>query len=79
MSGIKGANQDWGDDDEKKGPKGSKIFKEFDCPDCSANNPVDPPFGPGDELMCNYCGSSFEVRGTSASEGEKATFKLKSK
>ena len=75
MSGAGGgSNQDWGDDDDqKKNPQGSKIFKEFDCPDCNANNPVDPPFGPGDEVMCNYCGSSFAVR-----EGLEGKFRLKS-
>lgn len=71
-----GGQGGWGDDDDddKGGHKGSKQFKEFDCPDCSANNPTDPPFGPGDEVMCNYCGSSFDVR-----EGNEGKFKLKSK
>jgi hypothetical protein len=73
---VIGGQADWGedDDDKKGGPKGSRVFKEFDCPDCSANNPTDPPFGPGDEVMCNYCGSSFDVRG-----GDEGKFKLKSK
>ncbi len=63
------------DDDANKelaaaGPKSK--FKEFDCPDCSANNPVDPPFGQGDEILCNYCGSSFDVK---VSDEGKAKFK----
>lgn len=53
------------DDDDARdtaqlGP--NRKFKEFDCPDCNANNPSDPPFGNGDELLCNYCGSAWEVR-----------------
>jgi hypothetical protein len=39
-------------------------FKEFDCPSCNANNPCDPPFGQGDEILCNYCGCEYEVRVT---------------
>ena len=51
------------DGDDEKGAGGVKTrFKEFDCPDCSANNPCDPPFGDGDEVLCNYCGSQFSVR-----------------
>lgn len=54
---------DLDDDDTKAGPIGTKRrFKEFDCPDCSANNPTDPAFGNGDEVLCNYCGTSFEVK-----------------
>ena len=30
--------------------------------DDNANNPADPPFGDGDEILCNYCGSEYEVR-----------------
>ncbi len=47
-------------------------FKEFDCPSCNANNPCDPPFGNGDELLCNYCGSEYRV--TVTEEG-RAKFK----
>ncbi len=36
-------------------------FKEFDCPDCSANNPHDDTFGDGDELTCNYCGQEYKA------------------
>jgi hypothetical protein len=32
-------------------------FDEFECPTCSANNPLD--FGNGDEVPCSYCGLSF--------------------
>lgn len=75
MSVIKGQGADWGDDDDAKGGKqGAHPFKEFDCPDCSANNPTDPPFGDGDEVLCNYCGSSFDVRVT-----DEGKIKFKSK
>lgn len=74
MPVIKGESG-WGeDDDEKKGPRGTRVHKEFDCPDCNANNPCDPPIGPGDEVLCNYCGSSFDVR-----EGSEGKLKFKSK
>jgi hypothetical protein len=53
------------DDDDKGRSADRKLgFKEFDCPSCSANNPCDPPFGHGDQLLCNYCGSEYEVRVT---------------
>jgi transcription elongation factor Elf1 len=68
-------NKDWGDDDDDKKKGGAvKGWKEFDCPDCNANNPSDPPFRVGDEVLCNYCGSSFDVR-----EGQEGKFKLKAK
>ena len=61
------------DDDGRKLPEGVNArFKDFDCPDCNANNPCDPPIGTGDEVLCNYCGSSFEVKVT-----EEGRLKLK--
>lgn len=52
----------YADDEDKGGRGGPKIkFKEFDCPSCNANNPCDPPFAHGDELLCNYCGSEYQV------------------
>lgn len=53
------------EDEGKKGEPGAGVnakFKEFDCPECNANNPCDPPFGDGDELLCNYCGQSYKVK-----------------
>lgn len=35
--------------------------KEFDCPGCSANNPVDAALQDRDEVMCNYCGTEWKV------------------
>jgi hypothetical protein len=59
------AISDQEEDDEKKSGKaqGSKRrFDEFDCPACSANNPLGDGFGAGDEVMCNYCGLEFMVQ-----------------
>ena len=53
---------DYGNDDEKPENPGGTKFKEFDCPSCSANNPADPPFGDGAEVLCNYCGTEFAAR-----------------
>lgn len=50
------------DDDEKDKSSGKKTQKEFDCPSCSANNPVETPLADGDEVLCNYCGAEFKVR-----------------
>jgi hypothetical protein len=36
-------------------------FGDFDCPDCSANNPWDDGFGGGDEIRCFYCGQEFRA------------------
>ena len=50
------------DDEEKKGASdgdSTRIFKDFDCPDCSANNPYDDGFGDGDEVRCYYCGQDY--------------------
>lgn len=52
------------DDDEDELPKGmtaQRRFTDFDCPDCSANNPHDEAFGHGDEVRCYYCGQEFRV------------------
>jgi len=46
-------------------------YKEFDCPECVANNPLDDGFKVGDEVQCMYCGLSFKVR-----HGVGSKFKL---
>lgn len=48
------------EDDERR----SRRFSDFDCPDCSANNPYDDPFGDGDAVRCFYCGQEFRVQVT---------------
>jgi DNA-directed RNA polymerase subunit RPC12/RpoP len=52
------------DEDEGPSPTGEdagtdRRFGDFDCPDCSANNPWDDGFGNGDEVRCFYCGQEF--------------------
>lgn len=34
---------------------------EFDCPECSANNPWDDGFGDQGEVQCHYCNENFKV------------------
>jgi hypothetical protein len=46
-----------GDDEMNR----SRRFGDFDCPDCSANNPYDDGFGDGDEVRCYYCGQEFRA------------------
>jgi transcription elongation factor Elf1 len=53
-----------GDDDEAgEGSKAARRrrFREFDCPECSANNPCDDGFGHGETVLCNYCGEELQV------------------
>ncbi len=54
---------DMDDDEKESGTSGaSSRFKDFDCPSCNANNPIE--FGDGDELLCNYCGTEYRVKVT---------------
>jgi transcription elongation factor Elf1 len=53
------------DEAERSGDRARRI-KEFDCPECNANNPYDDGIAPGDEVRCYYCGSEFEVELTEA-------------
>jgi transcription elongation factor Elf1 len=54
----------YGDDDDEGASrsKGRRGITEFDCPSCNAHNPVGEPLVAGEEVLCNYCGTSFEVR-----------------
>lgn len=55
------------DDDDIESDEGrGRRFHDFDCPDCSANNPYDDGFGDGDEVRCFYCGQDFSVVVTEA-------------
>ena len=55
--------RDFHDHDDDEGGGGRKSsFNDFDCPSCSANNPTADPFAPGDEVLCNYCGTEFRVK-----------------
>jgi hypothetical protein len=52
------------DDDDKKSGKSQGVkrkFDEFECPSCSAYNPVADGFGNGDEVLCNYCAVEYKV------------------
>ena len=55
---------DFDDDDKKATVSGGKVFDEFDCPSCDANNPYDDGFRSGDEVRCFYCGLLFKVKVT---------------
>ncbi len=56
-------DEDFDDRDSDPAAAGGsrRRFKEFECPECAANNPVDDGFGNGDELICNYCGQEYRV------------------
>lgn len=58
-------------DDERK--LAAKRRRDFECPDCAANNPVEEPLKDRDEVRCNYCGSEFRV-----TESDGGKIKLKS-
>jgi hypothetical protein len=51
------------EEDRKSGAsQGAKRrFDEFECPACSAHNPLGDGFGNNDEVTCNYCGISFKA------------------
>lgn len=44
------------DEDSKNAPAERKRFKEYECPECSAHNPMDDGVFEGDEVHCFYCG-----------------------
>jgi transcription elongation factor Elf1 len=54
------------DDTEKELAKAgvNARFRDFDCPSCNANNPADEPFGNGEQVLCNYCGTEYDVKVT---------------
>jgi len=52
------------DDDDSSSRRRSRRFFDFDCPTCSANNPMDDGFRNGDEIRCYYCSMDFQVRVT---------------
>lgn len=57
---------------KRRGEAPGGPFKDFDCPTCNANNPVDEGFGDGSEVRCYYCGLEFKVL---APEGGRPKFK----
>ncbi len=57
--------QDDDDDDQDLAGQAAgarRRFNDFDCPDCSANNPYDDGFGDGEDVICYYCGQEFRVQ-----------------
>lgn len=78
MAGGGGHSNDFGagedeNDKEMMQQTAGRRWKEFDCPECSANNPVDDTFGHDDEVTCHYCGSEFK-----AHVSDEGRLKLKS-
>jgi hypothetical protein len=51
-------------DDAPRPSKRPKLFTEFDCPECSANNPASDGFRVGDEVTCMWCALTWRVRAT---------------
>lgn len=61
---MSGGHGYYDDDDDKKDASKAKQRFEFDCPGCNANNPWPDGYKDRDEVICHYCGSSFEARFT---------------
>ena len=63
------ADQKYHDDDDDKEllAASKKKFQDWDCPDCNANNLLEE-LTSGEELLCNYCGTTF--RATITDEGK---------
>lgn len=64
--------RDYGGDADEQDQSKNKVFDEFDCPDCDANNPYDEGFVAGDEVRCYYCGNLYKAK---INESGKLTFK----
>jgi hypothetical protein len=52
-------------EDDEEGGRDPRGLRDFDCPSCSAHNPLGEPVGQGEEVLCNYCGSEYQVTFTS--------------
>ncbi|HEY3448003.1 MAG TPA: hypothetical protein VGK67_16725 [Myxococcales bacterium] len=46
--------------EEEKAESGP-VKKDFDCPECSANNPYEDGIREGSEVRCYYCGCEFRA------------------
>jgi DNA-directed RNA polymerase subunit RPC12/RpoP len=44
------------DDDERGSAEPKKRFREYECPECNADNPMADGIYEGDEVHCFYCG-----------------------
>jgi hypothetical protein len=52
------------DEDKQESPEEAgrgRRFKDFDCPECAANNPYEDGFGDGDDVLCYYCGQELRA------------------
>jgi transcription elongation factor Elf1 len=50
------------DEDDLKEEAARLRATDFDCPTCSANNPMESALRDRDEISCHYCGANFQVR-----------------
>jgi transcription elongation factor Elf1 len=50
------------DEDDLKEEVSGHRPTDFDCPTCSANNPMESELRDRDEISCHYCGAQFQVR-----------------
>ncbi len=53
------------DDDDNNRSKRRRGDDEFECPECSAHNPLGEPMVDGGEVQCFYCGIEFKVQDVS--------------
>jgi transcription elongation factor Elf1 len=53
---------DYYEDEDEKDSRSGKARRDFDCPDCNANNPLEEPLADGMEVLCNYCGCEYQVK-----------------
>ncbi len=53
---------DYYEDEDEKDSGSKNGRKDFDCPECNANNPLEDALADGQELLCNYCGCEFLVK-----------------
>ena len=50
------------DEDDLKEEVVRSRATDFDCPTCSANNPIEAALRDRDEISCHYCGAEYQVR-----------------
>lgn len=50
-----------GHDEDEKHSEARRRFREYECPECQANNPMDDGLYEGDEVHCFYCGVGFKA------------------
>ena len=60
--------------DRKRRP----YWTDFECPECTAENPFDDGFFIGDEVFCYHCQSVFRVLSVPDADVPKYKLKLES-